>query len=391
MSDRLLVATRKGLFEFAWDDGTLDVGAGRPHFLGEPVSMTLADPHDGTLYAALNLGHFGVKLHRLRAGAREWEECAVPVYPREPETAASASERSGEAQAQVQQEGQQAQSAREGAPNGAPSTLEQIWSLEAGGGDEPGVLWAGTIPGGLFRSTDGGESWTLNRPLWDRPERSEWFGGGYDHAGIHSIIVDPRDSRHVSVGVSCGGVWQTHDGGASWRQTARGMQADYMPPERREDANIQDPHRVVQCREQPDVLWTQHHCAIFRSTDGGESWARIEAQPSSFGFAVAVHPQDPDTAWFVPAVKDACRVPVDARFVVTRTRDGGRSFDAFAKGLPSVPAYDLVYRHGLAVDATGTRLAMGSTTGGLWTSEDGGESWRQVSAHLPPIYCVRFA
>jgi hypothetical protein len=395
MSDRLLVATRKGLFDYAWNDGAVDVRAGKSHFLGEPVSMTLADPRDKTLYAALNLGHFGVKLHRLRAGAHEWEECAVPVYPPQPETDAPAGQRSGEvpapAQTQVPQEEQQAQGVQPGATKGAPWTLEQIWALETGGDDEPAALWAGTIPGGLFRSDDCGDSWTLNRALWDRPERSEWFGGGYDHAGIHSVLVDPRDSRHVSVGVSCAGVWQTYDGGASWRPTAQGMQADYMPPERREEANIQDPHRVVQCSAQPDVLWTQHHCAIFRSTDGGNRWERIEAQPSSFGFAVAVHPHDPDTAWFVPAVKDECRVPVDARLVVTRTRDGGRSFDVFSQGLPPAPAYDLVYRHGLAVDATGTRLAMGSTTGGLWTSDDGGESWRQVSAHLPPIYCVRFA
>jgi photosystem II stability/assembly factor-like uncharacterized protein len=387
MSNRLLVGTRKGLFEFAWGDGPLDIGTATPHFLGEPVSMVLADPRDEThetLYAALNLGHFGVKLHRLRAASRDWEECPAPAYPPQREGEAAAGERSADAQGEVQGELQ-------GAPVGPPWTLEQIWSLETGGPDEPGKLWAGTIPGGLFHSDDGGDSWTLNRALWDRPERGEWLGGGYDHPGIHSIIVDPRDSRHVTVGVSCGGVWQTNDGGASWRVTARGMQADYMPPERREDANVQDPHRVVQCHAQPDVLWTQHHCAIFRSTDGAERWERIEAQPSNFGFAVAAHPHDADTAWFVPAVKDACRVPVDARFVVTRTRDGGRTFEAFSKGLPSVPAYDLVYRHGLAVDATGTRLAMGSTTGGLWTSDDGGESWQQASAHLPPIYCVRFA
>jgi photosystem II stability/assembly factor-like uncharacterized protein len=394
MSDRLIVGTRKGLFEFAWNDGAFGIGPGTPHFLGEPVTMALLDPRDGTLYAALNLGHFGVKLHRRRAGANEWEECAVPVYPPQPEREAVAlvEAQSADARGDAQSQSQSQSSADNRAATDGPSwTLEQIWTLEPGGPDEPGVLWAGTIPGGLFRSDDGGDSWTLNRPLWDRPERSEWMGGGYDHPGIHSILVDPRDSLHVTIGISSGGIWQTNDGGASWRPTADGMEADYMPPERRHDPNIQDPHRVVQCPANPDVLWVQHHCAIFRSVNGGEQWKRVEAKPSSFGFAVAVHPDDPNTAWFVPAVKDACRVPVDARFVVTRTRDGGRSFESFSAGLPDMPAYDLVYRHGLAVDSTGKRLAMGSTTGGLWTSEDGGESWRQASAHLPPIYCVRFA
>ena len=376
MSDRLLVATRKGLFVLH-ADGKDGWSLGEPDFVGEPVSMAMHDPRDGTLYAALNLGHFGVKLHRRRAGTADWEECAVPVYPPQPaDEPQSAAASNGGADAL-------------GRPP-APWSLQQIWSLEPGGADEPGVLWAGTIPGGLFRSEDGGDTWTLNRALWDRPERREWAGGGYDAPGIHSVMVDPRDSRHVTVGVSCGGVWQTDDGGATWRITAEGMEADYMPPERRGEANVQDPHRVVQCPANPDVLWTQHHCAIFRSTDGAAHWRRIEAQPSSFGFAVAVHPREPDTAWFVPAVKDQYRIPVDGQFVVTRTRDGGRTFERFSKGLPAAPAYDLVYRHGLDIDDSGTRLAMGSTTGGLWASGDGGESWRLISAHLPPVYCVRF-
>lgn len=380
MSARLHVATRKGLFVLQ-ADGKGGWTLGEPYFVGEPVSMVLPDPRDGSLYAALNLGHFGVKLHRRRAGMQEWEECAVPVYPPQP---------TGEHAGDGMNASADNASAAAPSPPSPSWTLQQIWSLETGGQDEPGVLWAGTIPGGLFRSDDGGGTWVLNRALWDRPERLEWFGGGYDAPGIHSVMVDPRDSRHVTIGVSCGGVWQTTDGGSTWRVTADGMDADYMPPDRRGDANVQDPHRVVQCAANPDVLWAQHHCAIFRSTDGAEHWQRIEAQPSSFGFAVAVHPHEPDTAWFVPAVKDQCRIPVDGRLVVTRTRDGGRTFERLSIGLPPAPAYDLVYRHGLAVDESGTRLAMGSTTGSLWTSDDGGESWRLISAHLPPVYCVRF-
>lgn len=361
MNDRLLVATRKGLF-MLHADAARRWTLSEPLFLGEPVTMALHDRRDGSTYAALNLGHFGVKLHRQRAGSAGWEECAVPVYPQ-----------------------QEQQEASEHA-----ASLQQIWSLETGGDDEPGALWAGTIPGGLFRSDDGGDSWTLMRALWDRPERREWNGGGYDAPGIHSVLVDPRDSAHVTIGVSSGGVWQTRDRGETWRLSADGMIADYMPPERSGEGNVQDPHRVVQCLANPDVLWTQHHCAIFRSTDGAAHWQRIEAQPSNFGFAVAVHPREPDTAWFVPAIKDQYRVPVNGQFVVTRTRDGGRTFNMFANGLPPVPAYDLVYRHGLAIDDSGECLAMGSTTGALWTSDDGGENWNLISAHLPPVYCVRF-
>jgi hypothetical protein len=164
-----------------------------------------------------------------------------------------------------------------------------------------------------------------------------------------------------------------------------------MPPERKYDQNIQDVHRVVQCAAHPEFLWAQHHNGVFRSADGAASWQEITSiKPSKFGFAVAVHPRDPDMAWFVPAVKDECRVPVDGRLVVARTRNGGKSFEALSHGLPQEHAYDLVYRHGLAVDPSGDRLAMGSTTGGLWVSEDQGDSWSGVSTQLPPVYSVRF-
>jgi hypothetical protein len=271
-----------------------------------------------------------------------------------------------------------------------PASLELIWSLETGGPGEPGVLWAGTIPGGLFRSADRGSTWKLNTALWEHPVRAQWMGGGYDHAGIHSVAVDPGNPRHLTLAVSSGGVWTSEDAGTTWAAHTKGMRAAYVPPEQSEFPQFQDPHRLVQCPASPQHLWVQHHNGMFRSTDGGLHWQELKAKPSTFGFAVAVHPQEPDTAWFVPAVADLCRVPVDGRMVVNRTRDGGRTFTALHRGLPQRQAYDLVYRHGLAIDDSGTRLAMGSTTGGLWSSADGGGSWHTVSANLPPVYTVRF-
>ena len=141
----------------------------------------------------------------------------------------------------------------------------------------------------------------------------------------------------------------------------------------------------------PDHLWAQHHNGVFRSTDGAASWRDVpDLRPSVFGFAVAVHPTDPDTAWFVPAIKDERRIPVGGQVVVTRTRDGGRTCDVLRDGLPQEHAYDLTFRHALDVDGRGESLAFGSTTGSLWASDDQGDSWQCVSTHLPPVYAVRF-
>ena len=132
----------------------------------------------------------------------------------------------------------------------------------------------------------------------------------------------------------------------------------------------------------------QRHLPLGRR---GGHWEEItEAGPSTFGFATAVDPADPDTAWFVPGIKDEKRIPVGGKLVVTRTRDGGKSFETLREGLPQDHAYDLVFRHALDIDTSGNRLAFGSTTGNLWVSETQGDSWQCVSQHLPPIYAVRF-
>lgn len=354
MADRMLVATRKGLLSLVRRNGGWSIA--RTDFPGIPVTAALYDARDGTLYAALKHGHFGSKLHRSDDGGATWTELAAPAFP------ADAAD--------------------------AP-TLFQIWTLEAGGAGAPGELWIGALPAGLFRSTDRGESWQLMNALWDVPERSKWFGGGYDMAGIHSVSADPRDAKRISIAISCGGVWETRDSGRSWTVLGKGLIAGYMPPDQAGVPEVQDPHRVSRCAAAPDTMWMQHHSGMFRSTDAGANWTTLKPPGDDFGFAVAAHPKDPLTAWFVPAIKDELRVPRDGALAVTRTRDGGKTFESLREGLPQRDAYDLVYRHGLDVDPAGSQLAMGSTTGSLWVSDDAGEAWSLLNAHLPPVYAVR--
>ena len=364
MSDTLLVSTRKGLFTVTrgarqWAIGTVD-------FLGDNVSIALADRREGTRYAALDLGHFGVKLHR--STAEGWEEIAAPAYPPKPE------------------------GYEEKDFWGRPLnwSTARVWALEEGGDD--GSIWCGTMPGGLFRSRDRGTSWEMMRSLWEHPQRKQWMPGGADLPGLHSVCVDPRDSRRVAVGVSTGGIWATEDAGASWTLRGEGMRAEYTAPELAHDPIAQDVHRLVQCSADPRRMWVQHHNGIFVSSDEGRTFTEIKnVEPSVFGFAVAVHPRDPDTAWFVPEIKDEKRIPRGGKLAVTRTRDGGKHFDVLSEGLPQSHAYDVVYRHALALDQSGERLAFGSTTGGLWVSENQGDSWACVSHTLPPIYAVTFA
>ena len=366
MSGTLLVSTRKGLFQVVRKNGRWDIE--RVYFLGDNVTLTLTDPRDSRHYAALDHGHFGVKLHR--STATGWEEIAAPVYPPKPD------------------------GLEENDMWGRPLawSTARIWALAAGGADESGVIWCGTQPGGLFRSTNHGESWEIIRSLWEHPKRKMWMGGGADLPGIHSILIDPCNSKRIWIAVSTGGIWFTEDSGTNWTQRGEGMRADHVPPELTHDPVAQDVHCLAQSAATTQRMWVQHHNGIFISSDEGKTFSEItNVEPSTFGFPVVVHPQEPDTAWFVPEIKDEQRIPRDGRLVVTRTRDGAKSFDILTKGLPQSHAYDVVYRHALTIDRTGDRLAFGSTTGGLWVSEDQGDNWIGITHTLPPIYAVRFA
>lgn len=354
MEAQALIATRKGLFQLS-EDSTLELNA----FEGVPVSMILASRHYDVWYAALDHGHFGVKLHRSDDAGKSWSEVSTPTYPKVDNT----------------EEG---------------LSLELIWSLQYATAKNPLHLWAGTIPGGLFYSTDGGGSWSLNESLWALKNEQKWFGGGYDNPGIHSICVNPEDENHVTLGISVAGVYVTTDGGENWQNKSSGMRAEYMPPDKQFDSIGQDPHKLMVAPSDFSRLWAQHHNGLFISSNGSESWSEIkDVQPSVFGFALAVHPQHADTVWFVPAIKDECRIPVDARMVVTRSRDAGKSFEILHQGLPQ-NCYDLVYRHGLDVDHTGEKLLMGSTTGNVWISHDQGDNWMTLSNYLPPVYALTF-
>ncbi|MBS1911450.1 MAG: glycosyl hydrolase [Bacteroidetes bacterium] len=355
----LLAGTRKGLLLFERNGNGWHATA--QWFGGQPVSYSMHDPRTNTLWACLDHGHWGQKLHRSRDWGTTWEEVKAPAYPEGAEIKA-----------------------------GTPATLRYIWSIGAGGTDRPNTVFLGTEPGGLFRSDDGGDSFTLVDSLWNHPSRQEsWFGGGRDYAGIHSIITDPRDSNRQLIGISCAGVFETTDDGATWAPINKGLRADYLP---NPDVEVgHDPHLLAMAPNNPDVLWQQNHCGIFRSTDGGRQWEQVstEGNDAHFGFAIAVDERNPDRAWVVPAQSDGARMAIGGALRVCRTDDGGRTWTTFTNGLPQQTCFDVVYRH--ALDVSGDTLAFASTTGNMFISEDGGNSWHEQANYLPPVYSLRFA
>lgn len=359
MKETILLGTRKGLITYHFINGIWEQE--NSSFEGIPVSIAYADERNGTWWACLDHGHWGVKLHRSQDRGKSWVEMTAPSYP----------------------EG-------EVIKDSIPASTKYIWAMSHGGYDHPDRLWLGTDPGGLFLSEDGGNSFQLNKALWAHPTRKTgWFGGGRDNPGIHSIIIDPRDSNHIYIGISCAGVFESTDGGHTWIIRNKGLKAEFLPNPDQETGH--DPHLLIASAVNPAILWQQNHCGIFRSVDGGKEWIEISEKdgPANFGFAITVAEDNPDQAWVAPATSDENRIAIRGSLCISRTDDGGKTWIQQRNGLPQSGCYDIVYRHALA--SSGDAVSFGTTTGNLFFSPDRGDSWQVISNYLPMIHSVQFA
>ena len=262
---------------------------------------------------------------------------------------------------------------------------------------EPGTLYAGTSPHGLFRSGDGGATWDPVAGLNDDPRHQEWMGGPQDGTPdgpkLHSVLVDPRDPAHLYVGMSSGGVHESVDGGRSWRPLVRGMEV----VEGFDAANIafHDPHCVRICPADPDRLYQQNHCGIYRIDRPSQEWVRIgrsmPAAVGDIGFPMVVHPRDPDAAWVFPMDGTTVwpRTSPGGRPAAYGTSDGGRSWRRLDSGFPRRNAWWTVKRQAMSADAgEPLGLYVGTTGGEVWASRSEGRRWTCVARHLPEIYAV---
>lgn len=358
-SSTLLLGTHKGLLILERQGGAWQVV--RHEFPGVGVSYACRDPRSGTLWAALDTDHWGPKLQRSLDGCASWEEIMLPKYPEGAQLA-----------------------------DGQPAALSYIWLVAPGGTDQPQRVYLGSEPGGLFASDDGGATFGLVQGLWEHPSRkNDWFGGGRSQPGIHSLLVDPHDSRHLWVGISVAGVFESRDDGQSWVPRNSGLVAGWLPDPAAEVGH--DPHLLAFSPANPQVLMQQNHSGIFRSEDGGLSWQAImeENGPANFGFPIVVDAHDANTAWVFPAISDEQRMAINGALCVCRTRDGGRTWQTLREGLPQHNCYDYALRH--AADRSGSALAFGTTSGNLFVSDNDGDTWECLGTNYPMFYSVRFA
>jgi len=269
-------------------------------------------------------------------------------------------------------------------------SLKNIWQITLGRPEEPDVLYCGVEPAALFESRDAGDTWCLVRSLFDHPHRPRWMPGNGGLA-LHTIVLDPADNQRMYVAISAGGVYRTTDGGQTWTAQNRGIRALFMPNKNPEFG--QCIHKIATHPAHPERLFLQNHWGLYRSDDYAENWKDIgNGVPSDFGFAMIVHPRNPDCVYVIPVESDEFRCSCDGRLRVYRTRNGGGSWEPLMRGLPQKLAYETVLRDCLVADSFDpVGIYFGTRSGQLFGSRDEGRTWEKILDGLPSITCVRTA
>ena len=348
----ILVGTRKGAFILESDAARRSWRLRGPFCETWPTNHVIADPASGTLYAGGGNEWFGPAVWKSTDCGASWTHSSQGL-----------------------------------AYEAGQAPVKAVWSLAVA---PDGSLYAGVEPAGLFRSEDGGISWSHVDGLQKHPSRPEWNPGG---AGLilHSLVLDPADRKKIWVGISAAGVFATEDGGATWETRNRGTRADFMPEGENYPEFGQCVHCLVMAPGGTGRLYQQNHCGMYRSDDGGRSWQSIEAGlPSSFGFPAATHPRDPDSLYLIPLNGDIKgRFMPEGNAAVWRTADAGASWQPKRAGLPQGDAYFNVLRQAMATDTMEPAgVYFGTNAGGLYASIDEGETWECIAPHLPTITSV---
>jgi photosystem II stability/assembly factor-like uncharacterized protein len=384
---RVLVGTRKGAFLLTSDVQRKNWTVDGPHFAGWEIYHLKGSPADpNRIYTSQTSSWFGQIIQRSDDGGKTWHQ---PGTPQGAPTTTPDGMPIGESNKFVYDT-----SAETGRPltthqwyDGTqhPWEFKRVWHLEPSLHD-PDTVYAGVEDAALFKSTDGGQSWQELAGL--RAVHGEQWAPGAGGMGLHTILLDPANPNRIYIAISSAGVFRTDDGGLSWKPINRGLKSEYIPDP---DAPVGHcVHRIALHPSRPDVLYMQKHWDVMRTDDAGENWYEVSGNlPTDFGFPIDVHAHEPETIYVVPIKSDSEHYPPEGKLRVYRSRTGGNEWEALTNGLPQRDCYVNVLRDAMCVDSLKPcGIYFGTTGGQVYGSSDGGDHWRPIVSHLPPVLSV---
>ena len=361
---RLLVGTRKGAFVLTADSARADWRVDGPHFAGWEIYHMAGSPADANrLYASQSTSWFGQLIQRSDDGGATWRPVGNEFrYDGEVGT----------------------HQWYDGTPH--PWEFARVWHLEPSPTD-PDTVYAGVEDAGLFRTTDGGQTWQELPGLRRHVSAPSWEPGAGGMC-LHTIVLDPQDPDRMFTAISAAGAFRSDDAGTTWRPINRGLRSEGIPGPDAEVGHCV--HRIAMHPSRPQVLFMQKHWDVMRSDDAGESWHEVSGNlPTDFGFPIAIHAHEPGTVYVVPITSDSLHYPPDGRLRVYRSRTGGHEWEALTDGLPQSHCYVNVLRDAMAVDSLDPCGVYFGTTGGqVYASANAGDSWTSVVRDLPAVLSI---
>jgi photosystem II stability/assembly factor-like uncharacterized protein len=361
---RLLVGTRKGAFILTSDGKRSRWAVNGPFFGGWEIYHLKGSPADpNRIYASQSTGWFGQLIQRSNDGGKTWEPVGNDF-----------------AYGGIAGTHQW----YDGTPH--PWEFKRVWHLEPSLMD-PEVVYAGVEDAALFRSADGGRTWSELSGLRGHGSGPRWQPGAGGMC-LHTILLDPVSPGRIFVAISAAGAFRTDDGGTSWKPINRGLRSEHIPDPNAEVGHCV--HRIAMHPSRPNVLFMQKHWDVMRSDDAGESWREVSGNlPSDFGFPIEVHAHEPDTIYVVPIKSDSEHYPPDGKLRVYRSRTGGGEWEALVAGLPQQDCFVNVLRDSMAVDSLEPCGVYFGTTGGqVYASADGGDTWAAIVRDLPAVLSI---
>ena len=360
---RVLVGTRKGAFILTSDEKREEWDVQGPHFPGWEIYHLKGSPADpNRIYASQSSGWFGQTMQRSDDGGKTWAPVGnVFDYEGTPGT-------------HQWYDGTQ-----------HPWEFKRVWHLEPSLTD-PDTCYAGVEDAALFKTTDGGQTWTELPGL--RDAKGEQWQPGAGGMCLHTILLDPGNPDRIFVAISAAGAFRTDDGGVTWKPINRGLVSEYIPEQTADVGHCV--HNLAMHPSKPDVVFMQKHWDVLRTDNAGDLWHEISGNlPSDFGFPISVHAHEPETVYVVPITSDSLHFPPDGMLRVYRSRSGGNEWEALTNGLPQSDCYVNVLRDAMTVDTLPScGIYFGTTGGQVYASSDSGDNWTAIVRDLPSVVSV---